>query len=169
MLKLERLSLVILLAGLAVIGGAFYFEYQVGLKPCELCLKERVPWYTALVATGLWASLRHGGWVDRRIDAVCVFAFALLFTVSAALAGYHVAVEQHWVAGPDACVAQHLGNMSLADLTRTLLATPPVRCDVVQWRFAGVSLAGWNCLLSTAMIALCIATLQQRRGTRKAG
>ena len=165
----ERLSLVILLAGLAVIGGAYYFQYQMGLQPCELCLKERIPWYTALVATSLWATLRHGGWVDRGVDAGCVLVFALLFTVSAVLAGYHVAVEHHWVAGPDACVAQHFGNMSLADLTKTLLATPPVRCDVVQWSVVGVSLAGWNCLLSTAMIALCLTALRQRRGKRRLG
>ncbi len=165
----ERLSLLILLVGLAVIGGAFYFQYEAGLTPCELCLKERIPWYTALVATALWATLRHGGWVDRGVDAVCAFLFALLFTVSAVLAGYHVAVEHHWVPGPDACVARHFGAMSLADLTKTLLATPPVRCDVVQWSVVGVSLAGWNCLLSTAMIALCLTALRQRRGKRRRG
>lgn len=165
----ERLSLIFLLAGLAVIGGAFYFQYEVGLTPCELCLKERVPWYTAIVGAGLWGALRHGGWVERSVDTLCVFAFALLFAVSGGLAFYHVAVEQHWVAGPDTCTARHFAGMTLAEITKALMTAPPVRCDVVQWRFLGVSLAGWNVVLSMAMIALALASLRRRRGGRRFG
>jgi disulfide bond formation protein DsbB len=165
----ERLSLLFLLAGLAVIGGAFYFQDVVGLQPCELCLKERVPWYTAIVAAALWGTLRHGNWVDRAIDPVCVFAFALLFAVSGGLAVYHVAVEQHWVAGPDTCTAHQYSGMTLAEITKALMTAPPVRCDVVQWRFLGVSLAGWNGVLSAAMIALSLASLRRKRGSRRFG
>ena len=168
-MTLQRLSLVILLAGLAVIGGAFYFQDVVGLTPCELCLKERVPWYAAIVVAGLWASLRHGNWIGHAADRIFVIGFLLLFVVSISIAGYHVAVEHHWVAGPDACAARKFAQMSLADLTKALLETPPIRCDVVQWRFIGVSLAGWNAVLSAAMIALCGASLRRRRGTRKFG
>ena len=142
-----------------VIAGALFFQYGVGLVPCELCLLERWPWYAAIAISAALLVL-------RRPEAVWVapMVFAALFLASSGLAFYHVGVEQHVFAGPDACAAPALGGGSADDLLKKLQATPVVRCDEPQWSLFGVSLAGFNLLASVLMLALILAGW--RRGTR---
>lgn len=137
---------IVLAASLALIAAAFYFQYVVGLKPCELCLAERWPYYLAMgaailaLATGARASLWCAGFT------------VLLFALGAGLASYHVGVEQHWIAGPTACTGSGLGAATTPDELRAILEHAPARCDEVQWSLFGVSLAGWNLLASLSLL-----------------
>jgi disulfide bond formation protein DsbB len=140
-----------------VIGGALFFEFVIGLVPCELCLLQRWPWYAAIVLSGLMLALRRPG-----LDRPAALIFALLFLVSTGFAVYHVGVEQHVFAGPTACTAPSLAGKSAAELLKLLQATPVVRCDEPQWELFGVSLAGWNLVASLLLLALCV--LGWRRG-----
>ncbi len=140
----------VLLASAAVLGAALLSQYWGGLRPCELCLLERWPW-DAAIAIALVALLARGRAAPRWL----ALALAAVFAVSVALAFYHVGVEQHWFAGPSACTTSAGGAMTLEEMKRQLLATPPVLCDKVQWSLFGVSLAGWNLLASLGMAALC--------------
>ena len=76
---------------------------------------------------------------------------ALIFLANAGLAIYHVGVEQHWWAGPTACTGSLSGPVDVNDLMKSLNATRVVRCDEVQLRILGLSLAGWNAILSAAL------------------
>ncbi|MGH6979703.1 MAG: disulfide bond formation protein B [Stellaceae bacterium] len=137
---------VVLVLSAAIVGVALLSQYWGRLVPCELCLYERWPYYAVIALTAL-ALL-----VGRRGTSRAALALAaLIFVVGAVLAFYHVGVEQHWFTGPSACTAAPLGSGSVADLRKQLLATPVVRCDEVQWSFAGVSLAGLNLLGSVLM------------------
>ncbi len=138
----------------AVLGAAYASQYWGGLRPCELCLAERWPWAAAIVVAGLAL------WLDRRR---LMPLLALLFAASAALAFYHVGVEQRWFAGPSACTAPSSGAHSLDELRRQLIGRQPVRCDEVQWTLFGVSLAGWNLAASLAMAGLSLAAARSRR------
>lgn len=151
------LAAAVLLLSVLVIGGALFFEYGLGLVPCEICLLERWPWYAAIVASGAVLALR------RKLPAATLI-FALLFLVSGGLGFYHVGVETHVFAGPDACTAPKLGSGSVDDLLKQLRATPVVRCDEPQWSLFGISLAGWNLVASLGMLVLC--TLFWRYGRR---
>jgi len=148
-MPVRRLALLTLAASLAVIGGAFYFEYVVKLVPCELCLKERWAWYAAILLSAL---VLVGRPADRK--AWLRPGFGVLFLASLGLALYHVGVEQHVLPGPSACTSPSLKGLSVEELTKQLLATPVVRCDDIQWSLFGISLAGWNALASLAMVAL---------------
>jgi disulfide bond formation protein DsbB len=147
----------VFVASALVLGAALLSQYWGGLAPCELCLKERWPWDAALLIAAL-AFLLSGrvpvGW-----PAVVL---ALIFAAGAALAFYHVGVEQHWFAGPSSCTTNATGAQTIDDLKKQLLATEPVLCDQVQWSLFGISLAGLNLIASAVMTIACVAAARRR-------
>jgi len=143
--------LAVLAAGIAVAGGALLFQYVGGLQPCELCLAERWPYYGAIAVAAL--ALATGA--PRAVWWVGLLA--LIFLGSAGLAAYHVGVEQHWIAGPTACTGGASGAKSAEELMKFLTEQQPTRCDEVQWSLAGISLAGWNLVISLVLLALTAA------------
>jgi len=140
--------LVVLALSIAVAGGALLFQYVGGLQPCELCLAERWPYYGAIVVAG--TALATGA----RGPVWWVGLLALIFLGSAALAGYHVGVEQQWIAGPTACTGGASGAKTPEELMKFLSEQQSVRCDEVQWTLAGLSLAGWNVVISLGLLAV---------------
>lgn len=157
------IPLFILLASVAVVGGALLFQYVGGLQPCELCLYQRWPYYAAIVLA-LIALATGNRSATMGVAALC----ALLFLGGAALAFYHVGVEQHWFAGPTACTGALSAAGSVADFKAQLLARQPVSCDEPQWSLFGVSLAGWNLLASLALVAFCTLALRRLALRRRA-
>jgi disulfide bond formation protein DsbB len=148
----------ILILSILVIGAALFSQYGMGLVPCELCLLQRWPWYVAIALSALLLALFR-----TRSGRVAALLFATLFVVSSGFATYHVGVEQHIFAGPDACTAPALsGGHSPEELLERLRQTPVIRCDVPQWEVFGISLAGFNLIASVLMVALCL--LAWRRG-----
>jgi len=140
--------LVVLAASIAVAGGALLFQYAGGLQPCELCLAERWPYYGAiLIAAGALAGRSRGASLGMAL-------LALIFLGSAVLAGYHVGVEQQWIAGPTACTGGASGAKTPEELMKFLSEQQSVRCDEVQWTLAGLSLAGWNVVISLGLLAV---------------
>jgi len=151
----------VLAASAAILGAALLSQYWGGLAPCELCLKERWPW-SAAIAVSLIALV-----VGKRPALPWVaLLLAIVFAAGAALAFYHVGVEQHWFAGPSACTASGGGAMTLAEMKRQILGTAVVLCDRVQWALFGISLAGWNLAASLAMTAICAAVFTRTRRAR---
>jgi len=142
------LLFVVLAASVAVAGGALLLQYVVGLQPCELCLAERWPYYGAIIVAA--AAIATGG----RGAVWWVGLLALIFLGSAALAGYHVGVEQQWIAGPTACTGGGSGAKTPEELMKFLSEQQSVRCDEVQWTLAGLSLAGWNVVISLGLLAV---------------
>ena len=147
-------ALVLALA-VAAIVTVWLFQ-AAGFAPCELCLKERIPYYIAIaVAAGTLVATR----THRRLVVRTGFAaLMLLFLFSAGLAIYHAGVEWDWWAGPSDCSGP-LGDhaASSADFLRQLQTVRVVRCDAVAIRIVGLSLAGWNAVASFALVVLSIA------------
>jgi len=140
----KQLLLLCGLASAALLMAAFGFEYLGGLAPCKLCLWQRWP-HGGVIAFSL---LGAAGVLRPR---PAFFLLALSAAVTAGIAGYHVGVEQQFWPGPTSCSGT-LVTMNAADLLDSLLATPVVRCDEIAWSFAGVSMAGWNMLLSILLV-----------------
>jgi disulfide bond formation protein DsbB len=155
--------MLILLASAAVLGTVLLSQFVGGLQPCELCLYERWPYYAILVVM-LLAILSRA----TRIIRAALVVSALIFLGSSALATYHVGVEQHWIEGPTACTGD-LGDPSSPDaLLQALQGRQPVQCDVVQWSFHGISLAGLNLAVSLALAAFSLWALTWRHaGVRR--
>ncbi len=140
------------LAGLAAIGsfglllGAFAFQYLGGLQPCTLCLWQRYP-HALAVAIGLVALV----WNPRAV----LWLGAVAALTSAAIAAFHVGVEQGWWEGLATCSAGSIEGISVADLLNPDAdVAAPVRCDAIAWSMLGISMAGWNAIISTGLAAL---------------
>ncbi|HVA13990.1 MAG TPA: disulfide bond formation protein B [Stellaceae bacterium] len=150
----------ILLASVAIIAIVIGAQYIGGLQPCELCLDERWAYYAAIVVTLL-------GLVPRRNHArrAVLWLVALIFAAGSVLSAYHVGIEQHWIAGPTACTGGLGGASSPDQLLKLLQARQPVQCDVVQWSFLGISLAGFNLIASLVLLVFSLSAAR-RRGRR---
>ena len=143
-------------ASLAILAAVWIFQ-GLGYQPCELCLTQRYAFYAAAPLALLTALV-----ASRSAHGLARAGFALLaamFVASAALAAYHTGVEYHWWAGPTACTGGLTGSLDANDLLKSLDSVKVVRCDEVQLRIAGLSLAGWNVLASAALaVYAAIAT-----------
>ena len=137
----------------AILAGAWFIQLVMGIQPCELCLAQRYAYYLvvplgALTAIGAAKDARRGA----LIAGLAVIALATLG--NAGLAAYHSGVEWGFWQGPTACTGP-VGNLgSAGNLLERLDTVKVVRCDEVQWKFLGLSLAGYNVLISLLMAAI---------------
>ena len=155
-------SIAIALAAGATILGAYYFQYVLGLPPCPLCLNERVAYYVAIpTAVVIAVAARRQG--RRGLLMAGLLVVGLVMLASAALGAYHAGVEWKFWPGPEDCSGPIESFGRASDLWRQLNSVHVVRCDAAAWRFLGVSLAGYNVLISLALAALAGWALQASR------
>ncbi|MCY4139088.1 MAG: disulfide bond formation protein B [Rhodobacteraceae bacterium] len=154
----RSLLVAIAIAGsLVLLGGAFAFEHIGGMPPCKLCIWQRWAHFGA-IAAGL-AAIALG-----RTRAFAVLGgLAVLF--GAGVAGYHAGVEQQWWTGPETCAALPPAAMSAEERLDELLQTPVIRCDDIPGSLAGVSMAGWNGLISLVLAWIWLQAVLARRGS----
>jgi disulfide bond formation protein DsbB len=148
--------------GLATILGALGSQYIGGLSPCELCLEQRLAYYWGLPLLAailiLWNRLPPTVWYMAMLIAAAIFVW------SAYMGGYHAGVEWGFWPGPTACtgtgVAVNFNDLSNINAARV------VPCDKVQFSFLGISMAGYNALISLAIVGLLLVAIgdQWRRG-----
>jgi disulfide bond formation protein DsbB len=136
----------LVLAGAAVtLAGAWTFQ-SLGIEPCELCLKERYPYYAALPLAALAVFFARNG--KTAVARTILGLLAALFVGNAILGGYHAGVEWKFWPGPTDCTGDFVKASSMAEFQKQLQTTRVVRCDEVAIRILGLSLAGWNVLVS---------------------
>ena len=135
-----------------LLGGAYLGEYAFGLYPCEMCWWQRWPHFAALAFAFLSAVA-----APRRLW-IALAAVAIL--VSGGIGAFHAGVEYGWWEGLTACSTVSAGG---ADPLDAIMNAPVVRCDEVQWSLLGISLAGWNFLISTVGAFAILGLLALRR------
>ena len=150
-------ALAILAIAVSSIAGAFIFE-AFGYAPCELCLKERIPYYAAIPVAGLVLLFSTRG--PKTLLRAGFAVLALIFTASAVLGAYHAGVEWGFWPGPSACTGPLEHASSAEDFLKQLESVKVARCDAPALRILGLSLAGWNALISGALAALGVAGLR---------
>ncbi|MHB2169469.1 disulfide bond formation protein B [Alsobacter sp. R-9] len=147
----------------ATIGGALFIEHVLGVKPCELCLTQRIPYYAgiplALVAAGL-ASRRPRG----LLTALVLGLLALLFLAGGVLGAYHAGVEWGFWPGPTGCTGAIAKPSGMGDFLRQLETVKVVRCDEVAMRILGLSLAAWNAVIATGLAGWAALGALRARG-----
>jgi disulfide bond formation protein DsbB len=139
------------LACVMMLAGAHAFETFGHMAPCELCLKQRDVYWCAMgvaAAGGLLGFTRIRGVTTRIANILLV----LLFLLGATVAGYHAGVEWKFWPGPAECTGGAAG-VSTADLTALLNGAKAKipQCDKPAWVFFGLSMAGWNTLVSLGL------------------
>ena len=139
----------------ATLIGAWIFQYGFNIVPCELCLEQRYAYYFVIPAGALLAIAAWRG-LDRRWVALGLVVLGLVTLANAGLAAYHSGVEWGWWKGPTACTGPMVDFGKAGNLLEQLNKMKVVRCDEVQWRFLGLSLAGYNVLISLLMTAIAL-------------
>ncbi|MDB5539450.1 MAG: Periplasmic thiol:disulfide oxidoreductase DsbB, required for DsbA reoxidation [Devosia sp.] len=144
--------------GLATIAGAWGSQLIGGLVPCELCLEQRLAYYWGLPVLAavliLWNRLPRTVWYIATGIALLIFVWGFY------MAGYHAGVEYGFWPGPTACTGTGV-SVSFQDL-QNINATRVVPCDAVQFRFLGITLAGYNTLISLAIVLMLGAAIWLR-------
>lgn len=136
--------LILLISGAMLATAVFYFQGHLGLQPCPLCMQQRY-WHWAVMgvsALAFVATRVQPKWINWAIVIV-----GLVLLGSAAMGGYHVAVEQKWVVAQcDIGGTVNASDLSLGNLPDGDLRPP--RCDEIVWSLMGISMAGYNAILS---------------------
>lgn len=145
-------------AGIAVIAaatlaGAWFFQLVLDIRPCPLCLEQRYAYYLAVPLAALVALGASRG-VSRRLLIAGLVILLLALLANAGLGAYHAGVEWGFWQGPTDCSGPIVDLGNTGNLLDGLNKVKVIRCDEVQWRFLGLSLAGYNVLISLAMAAL---------------
>jgi disulfide bond formation protein DsbB len=151
----KKAAMLAFLLGLGAILGALGSEYFGGLEPCELCLEQRLAYYWGLPVLAavlvLWNRLPLAVWYIGMAIVAAIFVWGTYMGV------YHAGVEWGFWPGPTACTGTGTG-INFQDLG-DINAARVIPCDVVQFRFLGISLAGYNALVSLAVVALILVAI----------
>src|SRR6201985_2005786 len=146
-------SLAVTLIAAATIAGAWFFQLVLEILPCPLCLEQRYAYYLAIPLGALTALAARSG-APRPLLLAGLAILALAALANAGLGTYHSGVEWGFWKGPTDCSGPVVNLGSAGDLLSRLDTVKVVRCDEVQWRFLGLSLAGYNVLISLLMAAI---------------
>jgi disulfide bond formation protein DsbB len=148
-------------ASAAMLAAAHAFESFGHLAPCHLCLYQRDVYWTTLSVgvAGFALGYMRMTWARRTADAF----LAVIFLVGTGIAAYHAGVEWKWWPGPASCTGGGAVNASqLAAFMAGAKAQPP-QCDVAAWRMFGLSMAGYNALISLALTVLSLVAVRKDR------
>jgi len=162
MTSLDKARGLALLVPFALLAAALGSQYLGGLHPCEMCHWQRWGHYAALAFALLSFALRQSA--DRGRSFVWLAALGIL--TSGAIGFYHAGVELGVFPGWSQCSVA-AGSGAPEDMLKDILSAPLVRCDEVQWSFLGVSMAGWNAIISigSALVILWFSFRRPRAAT----
>src|SRR4030081_1223553 len=146
-------ALAIAIIAATTLAGAWFFQLVLDIRPCPLCLEQRYAYYLA-PPLGSLVALAAARDAPRAVLVAGLAILAAAALGNAWLGAYHAGVEWHFWQGPTDCTGE-IGNLgSAGNLLQRLDTVKVIRCDEVQWRFLGLSLAGYNVLISLLIAAV---------------
>jgi disulfide bond formation protein DsbB len=148
-------ALAVGLIALATLAGAWFFQLVLDIRPCPLCLEQRYAYYLAIPLAVLVA-IAAARDAPRGLVVAGLVVLALAALANAVLGGYHAGVEWTFWQGPTDCSGPVVDLGKAGSLLERLDTVKVIRCDEVQWRFLGLSLAGYNVLISLLMAAIAL-------------
>ena len=146
-------ALAIMVIAAATLAGAWFFQLVLSILPCPMCLEERYAYYFAAPFAALVAFAGAKG-APRGVVLAGLAILALAALGSAIFGAYHAGVEWGFWKGPTDCTGSGFNAGNAGSLFDQLDKVKVIRCDEVQFRFLGVSLAGYNALISLSMAAI---------------
>jgi disulfide bond formation protein DsbB len=154
-------ALFFLTASAALIIGAFGFQYLGGLSPCVLCWWQRYAHGATVVVAGAAFVAARRSPARPQLAWLLVAAAGVTLLAGAAIAAFHVGVEQHWWQGTAECGSSTSGAGGIEELRARLLNQPIVRCDEIDWSLFGISMAGYNFLISLILAIFALRQVKQ--------
>ena len=146
-------AVAVAVVAVATIAGAWFFELALDIRPCPLCLEQRYAYYLSIPLAVLVAIAANRN-APRGVLVAGLVILTLAALANAVLGGYHAGVEWQFWQGPTGCSGPVVDLGKAGSLFERLDTVKVIRCDEVQWRFLGLSLAGYNVLISLLMAAI---------------
>ncbi len=143
------------------ISSALVAEYFFNLQPCELCLKQRHPYYLILICLVFIFLLKNLNKIWLYIIIQLASAYGLYYSI------WHVGVENEIFKGPAGCSAMLISSESAADLKAQILSKQVISCDEVIWSFFGISAASINTLVLLVIFIFNVIYLYRNNGFKK--
>ena len=153
-MNIYRLVGVVTLGSILILSSAFFFEYVLGYSACKMCIWQRWPHALAILIGIIILS--------TRLKILSIFGVLSTLT-TAGIGFYHAGVEYKWWSGPSSCTSKINTEISASDLLNQILSAPIVRCDDVVWDLFGISMAGWNGILSLALSCIWALILLKKQ------
>lgn len=152
---MSRKALVLLAAAgsAALLLGAFGFQFIGELAPCKMCIWQRYP-HAAAIAIGA-AALALPGRILPLLGALAAVA-------TAGIGAFHAGVERGWWEGPTTCTSGDIRGLTSEQLMEQIMSAPLVRCDDIPWEMLGLSMAGWNAVISFGLAAIWLLAASRR-------
>jgi disulfide bond formation protein DsbB len=162
----DRWRLVALLASAGMLAIAHGFQTFGGYAPCTLCLRQREVYWAALGLSAAFMFLVRLPGGPRWREATC-WVLGLVFLVGVGVAAYHAGAEWKFWPGPTTCASTGAG-VSVGDMEAFLKGAEvrPPACDEAVWVFAGLSMAGWNAVISLGLVVLSVMAALRERAKR---
>ena len=154
-----QIALMIGTVSLVLILGALGFEYIGGYPPCEMCMWQRYPHFAAILIGLGGGLLLQAGILPQNLSRPVAILAALLLAITGAIGVYHAGIEWHWWNGPQTCTGPRFEFTGTIDFNARV-----VMCDIAAWRLFGISLAGYNAMISLLAAALGAAGLIRHKG-----
>ena len=139
----------------ALLLGAWTFQHIGELPPCKMCIWQRYPHGVAVIS-GVLAFVFPG------IRPLPLLG-ALAATTTAGIGFFHAGVEKGWWEGPATCTSGPIGGLTADELLDQIMSAPLARCDEIPWEMFGISMAGWNGMLSSVLVVIWIAAWRVRQ------
>ncbi len=148
-------AIAIAVIGVATIFGFLFFQYVLLYAPCPLCLEQRIAFYVAIpLAVMILLGLSVGA--SRKVLLLALLAIAAAMLWNTGLGVYHSGIEWKWWAGPSDCSGPIASFGPAGSILERIQREHIPRCDEAAWRFLGLSLAGYNVLVSLALAAVAL-------------
>ena len=139
----------VLIFSILSLATAYFIQYALGHKPCNLCLIERIPYLAAIILISLY-------FVINKLEKIISLVVGLFFIFGAVVSFYHFGIEQGFFSESLVC---NLGNnntsLSAQDLLKQL-EKETVSCKNVTFRLLGLSLATFNTVISIIISAIIL-------------
>ncbi len=155
----QKSGFILLVISISTILAALASQYIGGLVPCDLCLKQRMPYYIAIPLLILYLILPL-----TPLQRIIMFFVAVVFASGAGLAFYHAGVEYKFWPGPASCSGVSFAMPETIDALAQQLKNPHIMsCDTPAWQLFGISMAGYNAMISSALSLFSFFTLWRFR------
>jgi disulfide bond formation protein DsbB len=149
-------AIIVAAVGAATILGAYFFQYVLDVPPCPLCYEERIPYYVS-IPIALVAAIAVRRKAPRNAVVTGLVMITIAMVIGAGIGVFHAGVEWKLWTGPTDCSGPVADFGNVRDLLQSMERTVVVRCDEAGWRLFGISLAGYNVLISLGLAAVALA------------
>jgi disulfide bond formation protein DsbB len=144
---------IVAIVGALTVASVYFFQYVLGYPPCPLCLDQRMAFYASIpLAALLWLGAGHGA--ARKVMILGFMAIAAIMLWNTGLSAYHAGVEWKFWPGPADCSGPIDSLGSAGNLMKQLQSIRIVRCDEAPWRLFGISLAGYDVVVSLFLVGV---------------